>query len=79
MTDDGKGRFVMAGFSANKSPGSGGKKGGHQVRRGGRHHARAHGRYERTDLFAISRLSKIIRFQAEEVRPKKASSKASTA
>jgi DNA gyrase subunit A len=63
LTADGKGTLRrMAGFSANKSPGAGGKtamKTEHLIG------AAAVG--EGDDIFAISQLSKIIRFQAAEV------------
>jgi DNA gyrase subunit A len=66
LTADGKGTIrLMSGFSANKAPGAGGKvaikadnvAGAIPVNAG-------------DDIFAISRLSKIIRFQAEEIPPK---------
>jgi DNA gyrase subunit A len=70
LSSDGKGTIrQLSGFAANKSPGAGGKTamkadaivGAAAVDQG------AEGR---TDLFAISRLGKIIRFQAAEVPPK---------
>jgi DNA gyrase subunit A len=65
LAADGKGTIrLMAGFSANKAPGAGGKtamKTGHLVG--------ATGVGETDDIFIISRLSKIIRFQAAEVPP----------
>ncbi|MEZ4555058.1 MAG: DNA gyrase C-terminal beta-propeller domain-containing protein [Caldilineaceae bacterium] len=70
LTDDGKGTIrLMAGFSANKSPGSGGKVAIKSDAVVGIAPVRM-ADLARTDLFAISRLSKIIRFQAEEVPPK---------
>lgn len=66
LTDDGKGTIrLMQGFSANKSPGASGKVamktetliGAYTVKAG-------------DDVFAISALGKIIRFQAEEVPAK---------
>ena len=66
LSQDGKGTVrLMPGFSANKSPGSGGKVaikadvvvGAHVVD-------------EQSDLFAISRLGKVIRFQVSEVPAK---------
>ncbi|MCG3207915.1 MAG: DNA gyrase subunit A [Anaerolineae bacterium] len=66
LTADGKGTIrQMAGFSANKAPGAGGKVaikaedvvGAVTITPG-------------DDIFAISRLSKIIRFTADEVPPK---------
>ena len=63
---DGKGTIrLMSGFAANKAPGSGGKiaiKTDHLI---GAATIR-----EQDDIFAISRLSKIIRFQAIEIPPK---------
>jgi len=63
---DGKGTIrQMAGFAANKAPGSGGKtalKTDHLVG--------AAAIQDSDDVFAISRLSKIIRFQAIEIPPK---------
>lgn len=67
LTDEGKGTIrLMRGFSANKSPGTGGKiaiKADAVV-------GVAPVRDEDVDLFAISRLGKIIRFAAAEVPPK---------
>ena len=66
LTDDGKGTIrLMQGFSANKSPGASGKVamktetlvGAYAVKAG-------------DDVFAISALGKIIRFQADEVPAK---------
>ena len=66
LTDDGKGTIrLMRGFSANKSPGASGKVamktetlvGAYSVKAG-------------DDIFAISALGKIIRFQADEVPAK---------
>jgi DNA gyrase subunit A len=66
MGADGKGTIrLMEGFAANKAPGSGGKtvlKTDHLV---GAMTVR-----ESDDVFAISRLSKVIRFQAIEIPPK---------
>lgn len=63
---DGKGTIrLMSGFAANKAPGSGGKiamKTGHLIG--------AMTVKDSDDIFAISRLSKIIRFQAIEIPPK---------
>ncbi len=63
---DGKGTIrQMAGFAANKAPGSGGKtamKTDHLVG--------AAAIKDSDDVFAISRLSKLIRFQAIEIPPK---------
>jgi DNA gyrase subunit A len=63
---DGKGTIrLMSGFSANKAPGSGGKtamKTDHLIG--------AMTIKDSDDVFAISRLSKIIRFQAIEIPPK---------
>jgi DNA gyrase subunit A len=70
LASDGKGTIrQLSGFAANKSPGAGGKTamkadaivGAAAVDQGAE---------SRTDLFAISRLGKIIRFQAAEVPPK---------
>jgi DNA gyrase subunit A len=66
LTGDGKGTIrQLSGFSANKSPGAGGKVAMKADRIVGAVEAGEH-----TDLFAISRLGKIIRFQAAEVPPK---------
>ena len=66
MGADGKGTIrLMEGFAANKAPGSGGKtamKTDHLIG--------AMTVKESDDIFAISRLSKIIRFQAIEIPPK---------
>ncbi len=63
---DGKGTIrMMSGFAANKAPGSGGKtalKTDHLIG--------AAAIKESDDVFAISRLSKVIRFQAIEIPPK---------
>jgi DNA gyrase subunit A len=63
---DGKGTIrLMSGFAANKAPGSGGKtamKTDHLVG--------AMTVKDSDDVFAISRLSKLIRFQAIEIPPK---------
>jgi DNA gyrase subunit A len=70
LASDGKGTIrQLSGFAANKSPGAGGKTamkadaivGAVAVDEGAESH---------TDLFGISRLGKIIRFQAAEVPPK---------
>ena len=64
--DDGKGTIrLMAGFSANKAPGAGGKVAMKAERLIGAVTAA-----EGDDLFLISRLGKIIRFSAAEVPPK---------
>ena len=69
MSSDGKGTIrLMQGFAANKSPGGGGKvalKTDHLVSA-----APVDASANATDLFVISRNSKIIRFQADEVPPK---------
>jgi DNA gyrase subunit A len=63
---DGKGTVrLMSGFRANKSPGGGGKV---ALKTGSLVGAAAVS--EDSDVFAISRLGKIIRFQAAEVPPK---------
>lgn len=63
---DGKGTIrVMSGFAANKAPGSGGKivmKTDHLIG--------AATIKKSDDIFAMSRLSKVIRFQANEVPSK---------
>jgi DNA gyrase/topoisomerase IV subunit A len=70
LTEDGKGTIrLMSGFAANKSPGAGGKVimktdllvGAFSV-------STPNG--EQDDIFAISQLGKIIRFQAGEVPAK---------
>ncbi len=70
LTSDGKGTIrLMNGFSANKAPGSGGKvaiKADAVVGVAGIHM----NSIEQCDLFVISELGKIIRFQAAEVPPK---------
>lgn len=70
LSDDGKGTIrQLSGFAPNKSPGAGGKVAIKTDRVVGctAVHAQMEGR---TDLFAISRLGKIIRFQASEVPAK---------
>jgi DNA gyrase subunit A len=63
---DGKGTIrLMSGFSANKAPGSGGK-----IAINTDHLIGAVAINHSDDIFAISRLSKIIRFQASEIPPK---------
>lgn len=68
LADDGKGTVrLMAGFSQNKAPGSGGK----QAMKADRLVAGAAvGAQGDTDIFVISRLGKIIRFRAEDVPAK---------
>lgn len=66
LTQDGKGTVrLMNGFAANKSPGSGGKA---AIKADVVVGATAVG--EGSDVFAISRLGKIIRFQTDEVPAK---------
>lgn len=66
LGQDGKGTIrLMPGFTANKSPGAGGK-----VAMKADAVVGAVAIDEHSDLFAISRLGKIIRFQAGEVPPK---------
>jgi DNA gyrase subunit A len=66
LTADGKGTLrLMSGFSANKSPGGGGKSAMKTDRLIG-----AVAVEEDDDIFILSRLSKIIRFRAAEVPPK---------
>lgn len=66
LSADGKGTVrLMSGFRANKSPGGGGKV---ALKTDGLIGAATVS--EDSDLFAISRLGKIIRFQAAEVPPK---------
>ncbi|MEM7130934.1 MAG: DNA gyrase C-terminal beta-propeller domain-containing protein [Chloroflexota bacterium] len=66
VTEDGKGTIrLMAGFSANKSPGAGGKVG---IKSDVVIGASAVGPND--DIFIISRLGKIIRFQANEIPAK---------
>lgn len=66
LSADGKGSIrQMAGFAANKAPGAGGK-----VALKTEHLIGAVAVTEADDLFAISRLGKLIRFQAAEVPPK---------
>jgi len=63
---DGKGAIrLMTGFSPNKSPGAGGKVAMKTIRL-----VSAMTVTPEDDIFAISRLSKIIRFRASEVPPK---------
>jgi DNA gyrase subunit A len=63
---DGKGTIrLMSGFAANKAPGSGGK-----IAMKTDHLIGAMSIKDSDDVFAISRLSKIIRFQAIEIPPK---------
>ena len=65
-TDEGKGTVrLMAGFSANKSPGAGGKVG---IKSDVVTGATAVNLDD--DIFMISRLGKIIRFQADEIPAK---------
>jgi DNA gyrase subunit A len=78
LSSDGKGTIrQLRGFAANKSPGAGGKtamKADAIVGAVAVHEAAAdtleNPAASQTDLFAISRLGKIIRFQAAEVPPK---------
>jgi len=66
LSQDGKGTVrLMPGFSANKSPGSGGK-----VAMKADVVVGAHSIDEQSDLFMISRLGKMIRFRASEVPAK---------
>ncbi len=66
LSQDGKGTVrLMPGFSANKSPGSGGK-----VAMKADVVVGAHSIDAQSDLFAISRLGKMIRFQVSEVPAK---------
>ncbi len=66
LTADGKGTLrLMSGFSANKSPGGGGKSAMKTDRLIG-----AVAVEEDDDIFILSRLSKIIRFRVAEVPPK---------
>lgn len=66
LSDDGKGTIrQMSGFRANKSPGSGGKTIMKADRLVDVHQVSA-----QDDIFIISRLSKLIRFSADEVPPK---------
>lgn len=66
LTHEGKGTIrLLSGFSANKEPGGGGKvaiKAGRVVA--------AQGVTQQDDLFLLSRLGKVIRFQAAEVPAK---------
>lgn len=71
LTDEGKGTIrLMSGFSANKSPGAGGKTAMKADKIVGAVAIDAEQMESGTDLFAISRLGKIIRFSAGEVPPK---------
>lgn len=66
LGDDGKGTIrLMSGFKANKAPGAGGK-----VAMKTDNLIGALAAAEGDDILAISRLGKIIRFQAREVPPK---------
>ena len=66
LSADGKGSIrLMSGFRANKSPGGGGKVVLKVDRLVG-----AMTVSDRDDVFAISHLGKIIRFQATEIPPK---------
>jgi DNA gyrase subunit A len=66
LSADGKGAIrLMSGFAANKAPGAGGK-----VALKAEQLVGAVTCTDRDDLFVISRLGKIIRFQAVEVPPK---------
>jgi DNA gyrase subunit A len=66
FTADGKGTIrLMTGFAANKAPGSGGK-----IAMKTDHLIGAAVVDESDDVFAISRLSKVIRFQAVDIPPK---------
>ena len=66
MGADGKGTIrLMSGFSGNKAPGSGGK-----IAMNTDHLIGAAAINHSDDIFAISQLSKIIRFQANESPPK---------
>jgi DNA gyrase subunit A len=70
LSSDGKGTIrQLTGFAANKSPGAGGKTAMKADAIVGAVAVDA-GSEARTDLFAISRLGKMIRFQAAEVPPK---------
>uniref|UniRef100_A0A7C1FTR6 DNA gyrase subunit A n=1 Tax=Caldilinea aerophila TaxID=133453 RepID=A0A7C1FTR6_9CHLR len=66
LSEDGKGTIrLMSGFSANKSPGAGGK-----VAMKANAVVGATAVDEESDIFIISRLGKIIRFRAEEIPAK---------
>lgn len=66
LTDDGKGTIrLLSGFSANKSPGASGK-----VAMKTETLVSAHAVKAGDDLFVISELGKLIRFQADEVPAK---------
>lgn len=66
LSEDGKGTIrMMSGFSANKSPGAGGKV---AMKTSAVVGATAVG--EESDIFIISRLGKIIRFRANEIPAK---------
>ncbi|RME56849.1 MAG: hypothetical protein D6790_14145 [Caldilineae bacterium] len=66
LSDEGKGTIrLMSGLRANKSPGAGGK-----VLMKAERLVGAQAVTEQDDIFAISRLSKIIRFRADEIPAK---------
>lgn len=66
LAQDGKGTVrLMSGFTANKSPGAGGK-----VAMKAETIVGAVAVDDHSDIFAISRLGKIIRFRASETPPK---------
>jgi DNA gyrase subunit A len=66
LTGDGKGTIrLMSGFSPNKAPGAGGKTALNTDNLAAVAHIS-----DPDDIFIISRLSKIIRFEADEVPPK---------
>jgi DNA gyrase subunit A len=66
LTADGKGTIrLMSGFSPNKAPGAGGKTALNTDQLAAIAHVS-----DPDDVFIISRLSKIIRFEADEVPPK---------
>lgn len=66
LTADGKGTIrLMSGFSPNKAPGAGGKTAINTDQLAAIAHVA-----DPDDIFIISRLSKIIRFEADEVPPK---------
>jgi len=70
LTDEGKGTVrQMSGFTANKSPGSGGKQLMKAEKLVGVAEANLDGGTSQ-DIFAISKLGKLIRFQTYEVPPK---------
>lgn len=71
LGEDGKGTIrLMSGFSANKSPGAGGKIAMKADRIVGAVPVKGSQMEENTDIFALSRLGKMIRFGAGEVPPK---------